>query len=726
MRAMLNIGYRYEGTGCVALPGLFAKAGEAIMTQATSGRSSAKGSAKPTALRATLDKALSGSGGQSSWTPRLSGLGTSDAALALGVIAIVGLMIVPLPTWLLDVFLAMNISLSVAILLVVLYVPNALAIATFPSLLLITTLFRLALNVSSSRLILLQADAGDVIRAFGTFVVRGNYVVGAVVFLILTIIQFVVIAKGSERVAEVAARFALDAMPGKQMAIDAELRAGAIDGQQARRRRNELTRESQFYGAMDGAMKFVKGDVIASLVITLVNIIGGLAVGVLQRDMAAGMALKRYGLLTIGDGLVTQIPALVLATSAGMLVTRVASEDGRASLGQELAVQLFGTPKAMRVASVFVLLLALVPGLPLVPFLVIGVVLWVIAAIRERQLARHAREQELQELRPTQATAAKGVSFVPVVTPWALHVGTELESMVDDFSQDGRLVLGIRSRMLQVRERLFAELGLPMAPAVVRVSEQLPAQRVVLSMFEVPFGAVDVQGVSCSDALASIEVFVSRSIRFKARDYMGIAETQMLLDQLDQVAPALVRQVVPKPLSVTLVTEVLGRLVEEGISVRNLRAILHALATAGPTEKDPVILTEMVRAHLRDATTFQLTAGAKQLSAFVLDYTIENLVRDAIQQTPSGTYLALAPDQCRAIVQAIVRTISEVRARGAGRDLSPLVLLTQPDIRRFVRKLTESDLPDLKVVSPTELVPQVTLDSLGCVTLSEPSMEPCP
>src|SRR6188768_3474650 len=266
--------------------------------------------------------------------------GVADAVLAGLVMAVVGLMVVPLPTWLLDLLIASNLAASVVILLVSMYVSEALKIASFPTLLLITTLIRLSLNVSSTRLILLQADAGEVIRAFGQFVVRGNYVVGAVIFLILTIIQFIVVAKGSERVAEVGARFALDAMPGKQMAIDAELRAGSIDHLEAQQRRRTLSRESQFYGAMDGAMKFVKGDVIASFVITLINIGAGLAIGVVQRGMPFGKALEQYALLTIGDGLVSQIPSLILATSAGILVTRVASEDGGKTLGQELSSQL--------------------------------------------------------------------------------------------------------------------------------------------------------------------------------------------------------------------------------------------------------------------------------------------------------------------------------------------------------------------------------------------------
>ena len=306
--------------------------------------------------------------------PGTGGL-TADAGLAAVVVFVVGLMVVPLPTWLLDLLLACNLAISVSILLVTLYVSDALKVAAFPTLLLITTLVRLALNVSSTRLILSKADAGRVIEAFGQFVVSGNYVVGAVVFMILALIQFIVVAKGSERVAEVGARFALDAMPGQQMAIDAELRSGSIDMAEAQQKRRALNRASQFYGAMDGAMKFVKGDVVASFVIALVNIVAGLAIGVGQRGMPFEAALQRYALLTIGDGLVSQIPSLIIATSAGILVTRVVSEDAGTALGQELASQILAEPKALRVASVFVLGLGIVPGLPALPFLVIGLLL---------------------------------------------------------------------------------------------------------------------------------------------------------------------------------------------------------------------------------------------------------------------------------------------------------------------------------------------------------------
>ena len=372
-------------------------------------------------------------------------------------------MIVPLPTWVLDVLIATNLSAAVSILLVVLYVPDAIGIATFPTLLLLTTLLRLSLNVASTRLILLQGNAGEVIKAFGTMVVRGNYVVGAVVFLVLTTIQFIVIAKGSERVAEVGARFALDAMPGKQMAIDAELRGGTIDGNEARRRRRLLQRESQFYGAMDGAMKFVKGDVIASIVIVVVNLLGGLAIGVAMKGMPVVDALRRYGLLTIGDGLVTQVPALVLSTAAGVLVTRVASEEADTPLGEELARQLLGVPRAIQVAGVFVVLLAAVPGLPTAPFLVLGVALLLVGRARARAKSVEEHRAATEPTPKDRArSGAREPAFVPIVVPWSIDVSEDLEPLLDAEPD------GLRAMALGLREHVFSELGVPLPAPRVR------------------------------------------------------------------------------------------------------------------------------------------------------------------------------------------------------------------------------------------------------------------
>jgi type III secretion protein V len=645
---------------------------------------------------------------------RRNGFAGADVALAALVVLVVGLMIVPLPTWTLDLLISANLSAAVAILLVVLYVPDAIGIATFPTLLLLTTLFRLALNVASTRLILLQANAGEVIRAFGTFVVRGNYVVGAVVFLVLTIIQFIVIAKGSERVAEVGARFVLDAMPGKQMAIDAELRGGTIDGNEARRRRRLLQRESQFYGAMDGAMKFVKGDVVASLVILVVNLLGGLAIGVAMKGMPIVGALRRYGLLTIGDGLVTQIPALVLSTAAGVLVTRVASEEADTSLGEELARQLLGVPRALQVAGAFVLLLAAVPGLPPLPFLVIGAALVFVGRARARAKSDELRREATEPTPKERVRAgAHEPSFVPLVVPWSLEVSTDLEPLLD--GEPG----GLRAAAVRMREQLFAELGVPMPAPRVRVRAELPPRHVLISLHEVPAKVLPVPGdVGDDQCVDWVRERALQLLRTRAADFLGLAEVQRLLDELEQFAPATVRNVVPKPVSLVLLTDVLRRLVEESVSVRDLRGILEALATVAQTEKDALNLAEYARSHMRRALTFRLTAGLGQLDVVLLDPILEDTVRRAITRTPAGAFLTLPPQAARDVLASIRSALTELPRPGSAG--APTVILTQPDIRRFVRKLIESELDEVHgsicVVSFAELLPEVSLKPIARAT----------
>ncbi|HET9931882.1 MAG TPA: flagellar biosynthesis protein FlhA, partial [Polyangiaceae bacterium] len=587
-----------------------------------------------------------------------------------------------------------------------------LKIAAFPSLLLITTLVRLALNVSSTRLILLQANAGEVIRAFGEFVVRGNYVVGGVIFLILTIIQFIVIAKGGERVAEVGARFTLDALPGKQMAIDAELRAGSIDGNEARMRRHKLARESQFYGAMDGAMKFVKGDVLASLLITLVNLFGGLAIGVFQRGLEPTQALKRYGLLTIGDGLVTQIPSLVLATAAGVLVTRVASEDPDTPLGEELAQQLLGQPQALRVAAFFVLLLALAPGLPAFPFLVIAGLLGFASRARSRALRVEASKAAAE---PIQRRAdGNEPRFVPVVVAWGFEVSSDLIPLEDDDLRSEQRRPGLRSAMAAIREIMFRELGVPLPRGRLAENRDLPPRTALLSLYEIPARLIEVPADVNDAQVASFLISASMPLlRQRAADFFGIAEAQSLLDQLEQVAPATVRQVVPKPVSVPLLADVLRRLLEEHISIRDLRAILEALSAVAASEKDPLNLAEFVRTQLRRAITHGLTRGARELSVLLVDAPIEETIRGAIQRTPAGSFLALAPAAGRDVVQAVRRALQTVPPGTSA------VLLTQPDIRRFMRKLLEVELPELFVASYAELLPEVALRPVARVTLRD-------
>jgi type III secretion protein V len=637
----------------------------------------------------------------------------ADLGLAALVVLVVGLMIVPLPTWLLDILIAVNLSMAVVVLLVVLYVPEALGIATFPTLLLLTTLYRLSLSVASTRLILLQANAGEVIRAFGTFVVRGNYVVGGVVFLVLTLIQFIVIAKGSERVAEVGARFVLDSMPGKQMAIDAELRSGTIDGNEARRRRRQLDRESQFYGAMDGAMKFVKGDVIASIVIVVVNILGGLAIGVAMKGMPAVDAIKRYGLLTIGDGLVTQIPALILSTSAGVLVTRVASEQAETPLGTELSRQLLGVPKALGAAGVFVTMLGLVPGLPMAPFLLIGAGLMTTAWVRSRQ-KRVEEARAATEPAPHARPGSHEQTFVPIVVPWSVDVSPELAHLLDRGAtgSDGAPI-GLRGLISSLRDRVFVELGVPLPPPRLAARATIPERHAVVSLQEVPTKIIAIPaGMEDEAACALVVAETLALLRVQASSFITLAVTQRLLDELENIVPATVRNVVPKPVTVQLLRDVLHRLVEEGVSVRDLQAVLEALSLMASSEKSAQLLAEFVRSQLQRATSYRLTHGQESLRVILFDTEIENTIRRGIQREPSGAYLAIPPAASRDILDAIAQTLA-----GLSTD-APHVFLTQPDVRRFLWQLVKSSVHDAVVVSFSDLLPAIQLIPTARVSIA--------
>jgi type III secretion protein V len=641
----------------------------------------------------------------------------ADLALAGLVVSIVGMMIVPLPTLLLDLLISVNIAAAVTLLLVAIYVSDALKIATFPTILLITTLFRLALEVSATRLILLRADAGEVIHAFGNFVVAGNLVVGAVIFLILTMIQFLVVSKGSERVAEVAARFTLDAMPGKQMSIDAELRAGHIDHAEARRRRAALARESQLYGSMDGAMKFVKGDAIAGIVVLAVNIVGGLVIGILQRGMDAAAAARTYTVLTIGEGLVAQIPALVISTSAGIIVTRVASEEEGAHLGRDIGLQIMAQPKAIAIAAGLLGLLAIVPGLPTVPFLGLGLVLGAIAWRLFKTPAPRAAEAPSVRAGAAASAGARGdpaaeLSYAPVLTPVAVEVGAELGARLGPAGGNPGLFAG--EVVPRVRELLFAELGLPV-PAV-RLRPGVPAagetgyvirlNEVPLARGEIPRAAWGEAGLRLGDAVAAL-------LRRYGHELFGLEEAQRLLDALERTHPALVREVVPKLVSPVLLTDILRRLVEEGISLRNLRDILGALAEWAPQERDPVALTEHVRAALRRAITHKHAGDGGVLAAYLLDPIIEDTIRDAIQRTATGSYLALEPQLSRDIIAAVGRAVGPGGPDGPSRA----VLLTGAEIRRYVRRLVETDLPGVAVLSFQELAPEAQIRPIARISV---------
>ncbi|MBS2028589.1 MAG: type III secretion system export apparatus subunit SctV [Deltaproteobacteria bacterium] len=675
----------------------------------------------------------------------------ADIVLAIAVAGIVGAMIVPLPTWLLDGFLALNLAAAATLLVAALYAKDALKVASFPTLLLITTLFRLALNVSSTRLALLNGDAGEVIRAFGEFAVQGEYVVGFVIFAILTLVQFLVVAKGAERVSEVAARFTLDAMPGKQMSIDADLRAGAINQAEARRRRRALERESQLFGAMDGAMKFVKGDAIAGIVIVAINLIGGLCIGVLVHGMSVGDAAKTYFLLAIGDGLVSQIPALCVAVSAGLVVTRVASEDENASLGLDIGSQFFSQPRALYVVAGLLSLLGLLPGMPIVPFfgLAFGAAFLGFRLDRKHKAAAAALAQAQAEAGIHAAHGATPAAAATPSAPAQVTVGTvpllvDLSVSLTAIAKedDGRLAV---KDLPQLRDALFLDTGLRFPPVRVRQNAgNLPANAYVIAIDEVPCarGSLDptrlYTGASPSDlnmlgiaftqakdpasgrAICAVDpsekerlqamgavvrtarelflVHLAAVLRRNASQFLGVQETQALLDGLEQSSPALVRSVGEK-VPATLLTEVLKTLVDEGVSIRNLRSVLEALVEPG-VEGDAAALAERARTSLKRHLSHKFAPEGTLLTLLV-DPMVEETLRSA---TREGRGLALEPAQAMGILDGL---------KAALRGNPHGVILASPDIRRSLRRLIAAHFPEVAVLTFGELNSDLAVKPVG-------------
>ncbi|MFP2908116.1 type III secretion system export apparatus subunit SctV [Pyxidicoccus sp. 3LFB2] len=692
----------------------------------------------------------------------------SDIVLALVVVCIVGMMIVPLPTLLLDVLLTLNISISVVLLLVSLYVPAALHLTVFPTLLLITTMFRLSLTISTTRLILLTGDPGEVVIAFGNFVVQGNFVVGAILFVILVIVNFIVISKGSERVAEVAARFTLDAMPGKQMSIDADLRAGSIDQDQGKKKRRDLERESQLFGAMDGAMKFVKGDAIASIIITVVNIVGGLIIGVTQKGMTAADAAQKYTLLTIGDGLVSMIPAILISTCAGIIVTRVGGEEEGAHLGMDMGTQLTAYPKAIAIAAGMLIVLGLVPGLPKIPFFLLGAGAgfgaWTM--LKKQKMAEVVEEAGpaletdngtpmATEPAPKEPMNPDSELFIPVVTPIVLEVSDALVPYVDSRQDNGKFLFELIPFM---RDGLFVELGVRFPGVRARGNASLPPGAYQVQINEVPvvtgqatlghilvndtvdrlklmniqgFEAInpatrqpaawvpehhrdtlEAAGLTTWDVPGYIILHMAAVLRRNAREFVGVQETQTMLEQLEKAFPAIVKEVVPKVVNVLKLTDILQRLVEEEISIRDLRGILQALAEYGQVEADNVMLTEHVRAAQRRYISHKYARGTGTLVVYLLDPNIEEAIRGSVKRTSAGAHLALEPELAQEIVQA-VRSECGHLPPSAQRP----VILTAMDIRRYVRKLLEYEFnPSFSVLSYQELSPELNIQPVARIS----------
>ncbi|MDP8241018.1 MAG: flagellar biosynthesis protein FlhA [Candidatus Hatepunaea meridiana] len=670
----------------------------------------------------------------------------SGLLLAGAIVMILGVMILPLPTFLMDMLLVMNITGALVILFVALYVLRPLEFSVFPGLLLIVTLFRLSLNVATTRLILGEGYAGEIIEAFGSFVVQGNYVVGAVIFLILVIINFVVITKGATRIAEVSARFTLDAMPGKQMAIDADLNAGLIDDKEAQQRREIIAREADFYGAMDGSAKFVRGDAIAGLLITSINIIGGLVIGTLQRGLPIGEAAATYTLLTIGDGLVAQIPALIISTAAAIIITRSTSES---DLGADITAQMTRRPKAVFVTSVVLGLMALIPGLPFVPFFIMAVLLagsgFMVQKSKKLELERKAEvdaepvleiEDKIEEfLHPDAFEIEIGYGLIPLV----------------DINQGGNLL----GRISTIRKSIAVELGIIVPPIRIRDNIQLKSTEYVFKIYGIetvksevmmgyylvlnPDDRIPLEGIETIEptfglpaiwiserdkekaeiagytiveppaVIATHLIEVLKSNVFKLLDRQ---ETQRMLDHLKKTHSAVVEGLVPDLLPLGVVTQILKNLLKEKIPVRNLVLILETIADYAQFSKDPNVLTEYVRTALSETITDFFKLGKNEVTVATLEPILEDAIMGAVKNGNGQTNnLGFEPVQVNRLFESISEKVEKLISEG-----SRPALLVSPQIRRHVRNFIEPVLPDISVISYSELTPDTNLKTIGAVT----------
>lgn len=685
---------------------------------------------------------------------------SSDIILALFIIILIMMIIIPISPNILDNFIAVNLTVSISILMVALYIPKATNLSMFPSLLLITTLFRLGIEISATRQILLHANAGHIIFAFGNFVVGGNFIVGGIVFLIITIVQFIVVVKGAERVAEVAARFTLDAMPGKQMSIDADMRSGIIDANQARELRLALQKESQLYGAMDGAMKFVKGDVIAAIVIAIVNIIGGLIIGI-TRGMTALQAAKLYTLLSIGAGLVSQIPSLLIALTAGIVTTRVSSEKKDAHLGKEISTQLLGQPKALMIAGCVLMAMAAIQGFPSLIFIILGfgvtsagVYTWYNTKKERVGEIAGAGGARMETDIAGHAMVRGGVDEYALTLPIILEVGKFLS---DTIRKERGGTTFIEDMIPKMRHALYQDLGVRFPGVHVRTDSphlepdeysiflnEVPIVRGKilegclltnenpenLKRYNIPYTTsktsigqpsywIDAKyeelikraGIKYWRPLDVMILHLSYFYRQYASDFIGIQEVRGILEFVEKSYPDLVKEVT-RLVPLQKLTEIFKRLVQEQVSIKDLRTILEALSEWAQSEKDTVLLTEYVRSSLKRYISYKYSQGQSILSVYLLDPEIEDMVRGAIKQTSAGSYLALDPDSVQLILQAMRNVVSPTPVGG-----QPPVLLTAIDVRRFVRKLIEGEFPDMAVLSYQEIVPEIRIQPLGRIQL---------
>jgi flagellar biosynthesis protein FlhA len=679
-------------------------------------------------------------------------LAHTDLLAAVAVVIVVTMLVVPLPPMLLDLLITLNISAALTIVVATMYFAKPLEFAAFPSLLLLSTIFRLAINVSVTRLILTTGDAGSVVKAFGQFVVSGNVLVGLVIFLILIVIQFVVVTNGTGRVAEVAARFTLDAMPGKQMAIDADLNAGLITDEQARTRRAEISQEADFYGAMDGASKFVKGDAMAALIITAINLLGGIVIGIAQRHLSFSEATHQFSLLTVGDGLAAQIPALLISVATGIIVTRSVSER---DLGSDIARQILSQRRAPLVAAAVICLFALVPGLPKLPFLVIGGLFGAVGWSVRNGLPgeRDAPKQDGKDSEPAQTTLPAGGEEALgrlAVDPLELVIGFGLVPLVDA-SSGGSLL----RRVSMIRRQLAGELGVVIAP--VRIHDELgvDSHEYVIKVrgSEVARGRImpghllamdsgdaapglqgipteepafglsavwvhesaradaEALGYTVVDAQSMIVTHLTETIRGHAAELLSRQDVRSLLDQLKESNSAVVEELVPEVLTLGEIQRVLQALLGEGVSVRDLGTIMEAIGDRARITRDTGLLTEYARQALARSITASHVDERHRLRAITLDPTIEQDLATAITQTSDGEYLALDPPRAEALVTALR---AQVEGAGLHEGREP-VLLCSARVRRHLRRLVAHTQPQLPVCSYNEIAPGVNVETIGVI-----------
>ncbi len=674
----------------------------------------------------------------------------TDVILAVTVISILVFMILPLPPFLLDILITFNITFSIIILLISMYITSPLELSVFPGLLLILTLFRLSLNVASTRLILADGYAGKIIFAFGSFVVKGNYVVGFVVFLILVVIQFVVITKGAGRIAEVAARFTLDAMPGKQMSIDADLNAGLITEDEARRRRELLQREAEFYGAMDGASKFVRGDAIAGLIITMINIIGGLIIGVLQRGMTFSEALQNYTLLTIGDGLVSQIPALIISVSAGMVVTRNASGN---QFDVEVKTQIFQKPKSLLIASGVLAFFAIVPGLPMLPFLILSVISGVAGYLGTKAEKIHPQTTEVKPKQVIQQE--EKLEKLIQVDPIEVEIGYGLIPLADE-EQGGTLF----KRIIGIRKQLALELGIIVPPVRVRDNIYLEANEYIIKIRgnKVASGEVkpgyylamnpgtaegeikdaikvkepaygfdaywipahrkeeaEIMGYTVVEPVSVIATHLMEVLRRNAGRILSRQDTKTLIESLREDYPALIEEITSDVLPIGTIQKVLQNLLNEGIPIRDMVTILEALLDYSRVTKNVDVLTEYVRHSLSEtiARLYQDEYGV--IHAIQLDPRIEEIITQSLQQpmTQSSPTLGLPPEIIRSINSSLNENVKKAKELG----YKPLVICSAT-VRLYFYRLIHSAFPDVGVISYTELPTDIDIEIIGRVKIN--------